>query len=590
MKMNNKLKGIIALTLLISLTTVINENAKAELIQDQPQQNEYYTVIGEDGHVEFIKYEDEEIGTLSSNDYVVDGEIYDTYEEAQEALSQKPKVFSRSNSQDEGIVAVANTANIKVGVAKIKGYVTYKEYDGTGKGRAGYTHGSSASDAAYVATLDSGKTIRVKQAGTFMDIPSASVEVTEYNSKTSKVSYYMGSNGIFRHYYYYGTNQNLASTQVGYTPSYLKDGVKYFSYDGHYFYTDYATMINDYKAGAFVNTHAVNASSPYYNYYQYLSFRSSTNFIASDIDAFIEKAISQYSSVDTRSKLRHQGQSLLNNQGDQGVNASLMLGVAINESAWGMSHYAQDRNNLFGIGAVDSNPDAAKRFNTVEECFNYFSKNMISNGYLDAAGWRYRGPHLGDKASGVNVKYASDPYWGEKAASFSYALNADNGDKDFNKYQLGIANSGDVKFYRENTLTKLLFSSGASDNTNDKVYHFPVTILDTETNYKILSDTILSEDRSKLQATGVFKLSKDYVYVKKSDITLVYQTDFKPGDVNGDGKVTSLDYIQIKNHIMKTKVLSGATLIRADVNKDGKVTSLDYIKIKNHIMGTNKLF
>ena len=46
----------------------------------------------------------------------------------------------------------------------------------------------------------------------------------------------------------------------------------------------------------------------------------------------------------------------------------------------------------------------------------------------------------------------------------------------------------------------------------------------------------------------------------------------------------------IKNHIMKSKVLTGNSLTRADVNKDGKVSSLDYIKIKNHIMGTNKLF
>ena len=41
---------------------------------------------------------------------------------------------------------------------------------------------------------------------------------------------------------------------------------------------------------------------------------------------------------------------------------------------------------------------------------------------------------------------------------------------------------------------------------------------------------------------------------------------------------------------MKTKVLSGDALLRADVNGDGKVSSLDYIKIKNHIMGTNRLF
>ena len=41
---------------------------------------------------------------------------------------------------------------------------------------------------------------------------------------------------------------------------------------------------------------------------------------------------------------------------------------------------------------------------------------------------------------------------------------------------------------------------------------------------------------------------------------------------------------------MGTNKLTGSPLTRADVNGDGKVSSLDYIKIKNHIMGTNKLF
>ena len=93
-----------------------------------------------------------------------------------------------------------------------------------------------------------------------------------------------------------------------------------------------------------------------------------------------------------------------------------------------------------------------------------------------------------------------------------------------------------------------------------------------------------------MNATGKFVLNRDYVYVKSSEVSLVNIPQFLKGDVNGDEKVSSLDYIQIKNHIMKSKVLNGISLIRADVNGDGKVSSLDYIKIKNHIMGTNPLF
>ncbi len=62
------------------------------------------------------------------------------------------------------------------------------------------------------------------------------------------------------------------------------------------------------------------------------------------------------------------------------------------------------------------------------------------------------------------------------------------------------------------------------------------------------------------------------------------------GDVNGDGKITSLDYIRIKNVIMKTASLSSsAEKLAADVNKDGNIKATDYVRIKNHIMGTSKI-
>jgi beta-N-acetylglucosaminidase len=58
------------------------------------------------------------------------------------------------------------------------------------------------------------------------------------------------------------------------------------------------------------------------------------------------------------------------------------------------------------------------------------------------------------------------------------------------------------------------------------------------------------------------------------------------GDVNGDGLISSVDYIAIKNHIMGTKKLSGVSVQSADANKSGDISSADYIAIKNHIMGT----
>jgi hypothetical protein len=57
------------------------------------------------------------------------------------------------------------------------------------------------------------------------------------------------------------------------------------------------------------------------------------------------------------------------------------------------------------------------------------------------------------------------------------------------------------------------------------------------------------------------------------------------GDVNGDGKVSALDYVQIKNHIMDVSYITGEVyLLAANVYKDNKISALDYVQIKNYIM------
>ena len=58
-----------------------------------------------------------------------------------------------------------------------------------------------------------------------------------------------------------------------------------------------------------------------------------------------------------------------------------------------------------------------------------------------------------------------------------------------------------------------------------------------------------------------------------------------PGDVNGDAKIASTDYIAIKNHIMGSRTQTGCYKLAADANGDGQVKATDYVKVKNIIMG-----
>ncbi|MBO4407315.1 MAG: hypothetical protein J5849_06400 [Clostridia bacterium] len=58
------------------------------------------------------------------------------------------------------------------------------------------------------------------------------------------------------------------------------------------------------------------------------------------------------------------------------------------------------------------------------------------------------------------------------------------------------------------------------------------------------------------------------------------------GDADSDGRISALDYVRIKNHIMETRLIaSEAEKLAADANSDGKISSLDYVRVKNAIMG-----
>ena len=61
------------------------------------------------------------------------------------------------------------------------------------------------------------------------------------------------------------------------------------------------------------------------------------------------------------------------------------------------------------------------------------------------------------------------------------------------------------------------------------------------------------------------------------------------GDINGDGQITAVDYVNVKNYIMNRSNLTDSYLKAADVNKDGQVTAVDYVQIKNSIMGKSNI-
>lgn len=57
------------------------------------------------------------------------------------------------------------------------------------------------------------------------------------------------------------------------------------------------------------------------------------------------------------------------------------------------------------------------------------------------------------------------------------------------------------------------------------------------------------------------------------------------GDLNGDGRVTTNDYMMLKMHIKDVKPLPSAALIAADVNMDGMISALDAICFSSILRG-----
>ena len=303
-------------------------------------------------------------------------------------------------------------------------------YTDENTGSSGYTNGAYGADAAYLGMTSDGK-IRFMLSGVTGTVNASDVQLVDYSSVADHVSYYTVSSGKLIHY----ISQDLekaptSAVNNGTAPSYLSEDVKYYSYDGHYFYTDYNVMLKDYQSGADGES-AVNADSPFSNYFQFLDMNLSTGYSGDELGSILNAAMANAGVDQDDSKLTGTGNSFVKYQNTYSVNALLSLGIAINESAWGTSSICLTKNNIFGLNAVDSSPDDAYAFPSIDDCIREFMDYQMANAYLKDGQWSNHGEYLGNKGGGINVSYASDPYWGEKAAAHAWNLDALGGGRDY---------------------------------------------------------------------------------------------------------------------------------------------------------------
>ena len=389
------------------------------------------------------------------------------------------------------------------------------------------------------------------------------VPITWVKSSSS----YTITNSDIRHNYvskiqniYNGSN----GSTIGPKPDMLSVG-NYYSYDGTYFYKDIKTMLKDYKNNNYNNS--INNNNPYYNYYMYLSNHTKTNYSNININDYIRnnlkitKDVYGISSSNNSSRLYGSGDYFIYAQEKYGVNALLSLSLSRNETGNGKSNLAINKNNGFGLNAVDSNPkEAANWYPNFASSILGFASGWMTYGYLHPRDWRYFGPQAGDKLLGINVKYASDTFWSEKLASNYYQFDKAYGMQDYNNYQLGVLKRSYNAYANPSLSSKIIYSypeKGDAVVIVDEVKGDYVN--GSNIWYKLVSD--LNIDSNKNEITSGNYNWNAYVYVPSNEIYKINKSKNGYKNPNSTIKYKNTNYeydFYINNQELNPKV--GITL------------------------------
>ncbi|MCI5773815.1 MAG: glucosaminidase domain-containing protein [Erysipelotrichaceae bacterium] len=415
-------------------------------------------------------------------------------------------------------------------------------------GSNNYLNGCYGNDAAYIDTTAEQK-VEFKISGVtglanFDDVTIIPLEFLNDNS----LSMYKVIDGKLYHHIKKDVSNDLYSNLInlGEAPTYLAKDTSYYSYDGHYFYDNMGALLEDYQNGSYGLS--VNANEPYYNYYQFVSHRSLTNITQQDMENYlkdqllIDDVIYSYEDMDkdsaddslTRSQFYGNEFAFYQYQYQYGANAAMMMALAMNESAFGRSSLAFTRNNLFGHAAYDSDVERnASRYLSVMSSIYSHAKYYISGTYCYPSKFQYHGGFFGNKASGMNVSYASDPYWGEKAAQYYYKLDEALGFKDKDAYTLGVnLDSEPINIYQYSDVnSQILYQSNAN---NDYVF---IILEAFEANgqswYKVQSDASLNAN-SNVELLYDYDFANHVGYILQENVELILP-----------GKNSGYDYVNV---------------------------------------------
>lgn len=438
------------------------------------------------------------VGHVNNGALTIHPTIYQTYahaEAAYEASSQMQvilkgkKIIKMRNGIAYAADTVANTTTI-YDSRELKNQISY-----TTEGR----------ELKYLGSNDTYAIVQLADTVGYAKI--SDVELTPTNIMQGSDYYYVSNNVLSHKIYNHVKKAYEGEYVISDAPNFMKNDVKYTSFDGVHFYSPDNKLVGT-----------------YFPYFQFASVRQPSNYTAEELDNIIQTLLTNrqalgvpsYANATTKSKLIGTGNYLKELEKNYHVNALFILSAAVHESNYGMSAHAQKINNLFGIRVFDSTPEDGEKYATPQASMLAFVTKYINLNYVPQSGKYAKGAVPGNKTTGINVHYASDPHWGSKIAGHMWRIDNTSGQKDINKSKLGmvLADKTSVNTRLEPIVnaTSLVFTYKAKQIGSSEEFGYPVAIVEEQ----IASDGFLwykvhSDDNPP----------SDYVWIR-SDLMKVF--------------------------------------------------------------------
>lgn len=189
---------------------------------------------------------------------------------------------------------------------------------------------------------------------------------------------------------------------------------------------------------------------------------------------------------------------------EYGIPWEAVMAQGIIESASGTSNFALTRNNFFGLGAVDSNPDNAYSYSSPAEGWQGYYKFIKENSRYAAAGaFNYPDDPYGYIAAIKSAGYATDPNYVSKVGSVIKAVQNRATEKNWSSSHI-----------TDPIMTSSLYGCSSVTQGNGDINATALALSWADRSHSL--DDPKAEYRAALNAVGLSNYSDQYVQIGAS--------------------------------------------------------------------------